>query len=436
LRELNEALASYSQAKAVAIRRGGEMTAALGRRRPPSRFAGYRVCLDFVPLYLGTAGFYLGLLALALSSVLREKFQSVFSLPTPANQPVIKPFDAIRGLSALWVAFGHFDYFLAGFNVIPRLGRVADLGRTHAVPVFATLSAFLIFRSVKTISSASDLLAYLKRRWLRIYPLYFVTSLAIATGGYFVFRPGWERICSDLLMLRLMGRPFFLNPAAWSLYVEEGFYLAIPLWAACFRDRAALGAALSYAAVSVLAAHVPSREADLLRFFCVGILLAKSLERPARLGAAARWAVLAGGSALFLAAVSGAVAARCPAAASTHFFPLSILLILWACVQLEPVHRALSLYPLRFLGIVSYSLYLWHMVLIMTGMPIAVDGTAGFPLPALRHTALEFYLIYPASLVFYSACSYALIERPFLLLRRKAVPVPAVALRLDARAST
>jgi peptidoglycan/LPS O-acetylase OafA/YrhL len=432
----SEATASYWAAKEDAQRKGGEMSALFDKLKPalPSG-PGHQLFYRFSVLYGGTAGFYIVLLALCLSGGLRDRFQAVFSLPAPANQSVIKPFDAVRGLSALWVALYHIDEVFNGLNVNPPLG--VHLHGERAVPVFATISAFLIFRSVRKVTSWPELFAYLKRRWLKIYPIYCATALVILYGGYHLGAShlGWKDMAGELSMAPVFGLSASHNPPTWSLFIEERFYLLIPLWLLCFRRQVPLAAVVSYLVFSTSIGHyAPERSADLPRFFFVGILLTAIVERPLRLPEAAKWLVLLAGAALYWGSVS--FESSCPPSVWRHLFPLAILCALWAAVNIPIVHRALSVYPLRFLGIVSYSMYLSHYILYLTGMPLVFGGYTGFPLPATRHTLLEFWLIYPAAVVFYSACAYALIERPFLLLRKKTVVLPAASLRLDAQSAT
>ena len=77
--------------------------------------------------------------------------------------------------------------------------------------------------------------------------------------------------------------------------------------------------------------------------------------------------------------------------------------------------------PLRALGAVSYSLFLWHSLLIAADFPITFDGifapvTIG-TLPAVPPWHLPFVIV-PALLAA-ATISYLVIERPFLALRPK-----------------
>ena len=79
------------------------------------------------------------------------------------------------------------------------------------------------------------------------------------------------------------------------------------------------------------------------------------------------------------------------------------------------IARVFNLYPLRFLGVISYSLYLWHSFIIIVNTPIRFNGFGGIQgtmnLPRANGLG-TFLLIYVPATVLYSAVSYALIERP------------------------
>jgi len=80
-------------------------------------------------------------------------------------------------------------------------------------------------------------------------------------------------------------------------------------------------------------------------------------------------------------------------------------------------------------GAISFSLFVWHSMLIMAEGPLVFDGTGGIiPRPSGVPAPPEWFRIFvmiPAFLAVAGA-SFALIERPFLMLRRRRVPAPPV----------
>src|SRR5262249_32205392 len=88
------------------------------------------------------------------------------------------------------------------------------------------------------------------------------------------------------------------------------------------------------------------------------------------------------------------------------------LLLLAVLCGVPRLRRLLSLGPLRFIGIISYSLYVWHIPLMMVlYTDILASSPAAYP---------RFLLLVVLVLVLWCFASYFLVERPFLRWRRAA----------------
>lgn len=83
---------------------------------------------------------------------------------------------------------------------------------------------------------------------------------------------------------------------------------------------------------------------------------------------------------------------------------LAIILIL--ILSKDKVRNILSKKPLIFLGRISYSFYLWHLILLYL-LVVTLD---------MLHPAL-FFLIYVVLTIVISALSYISIEKPFLKMK-------------------
>ena len=178
----------------------------------------------------------------------------------PAVVPAVVPaVDGLRGMAAVLVAIFHCWVFTDA-----RLGDgdlralIAAFGR--GVDFFFVISGFVLFLPVVLRDgSFGDVRAYLVRRVARIVPAYYA-SLAIQvftvrwlTGFPLPFTTlgGWIVIVAHLLFLQhelpaslaraagfwvnVMG--FGVNGVVWSLSVEALFYLTLPLVAASFFRR-------------------------------------------------------------------------------------------------------------------------------------------------------------------------------------------------------
>ena len=199
----------------------------------------------------------------------------------------------------------------------------------------------------------------------------------------------------------------------WSIAVEEQFYLAYPLaLILCSRywPRARL-AALTVIAAGSLGLCIwaagrhpvpnfylpPSRAWELL----LGALVAVAPLRMPRIRALAEL-LAAAALAVILASVVGYRATL--AYPGLYTVPVCVATAaLLVCERARPtlVQRLLALRPLAYVGLLSYSLYLWHMPVIALARYLLIE-----PPPARLVVAML------AAIVVLAASSYRLIEQP------------------------
>jgi len=132
----------------------------------------------------------------------------------------LKSVQILRGFAALAVLLYHAGiyadiYFQStAFNF--------EYG-TLGVDFFFTLSGFIItYVHLKDIKGKGSVKRFAIKRFLRIFPFYWLTLLAVIASDPFVF-PGWKLLLENLLLFRL---PMSLMPlkVAWSLTFEIMFY--------------------------------------------------------------------------------------------------------------------------------------------------------------------------------------------------------------------
>ena len=287
-----------------------------------------------------------------------------------------------------------------GSVVLFHAGVTALSGGFAGVDVFFVISGYLITANLHgdLLQGRFSIAAFYERRARRILPALFVMIAGSALGAA-MFLP------NDLMLfggsaaataLSLSNVFFFrhtgyfdvgatISPLlhTWSLAVEEQFYLAFPpvLWiiARLARGRqgplvATLGGlwAMSFVFGLWQVAH-DQRAAFYLPFaraweLLTGALLAtKVVEAPAR-----RW-MREVGAATGLALILGTIFLLPPTAS----FPgldalppcLGAALVIWAgsgeSGATSTAARLLTLRPVVFLGLISYSLYLWHWPLLV-----------------------------------------------------------------------
>ena len=328
--------------------------------------------------------------------------------------------DGIRAVAISLVLWQHAGILFraSGIDSSSAFWRASQAG-WWGVDLFFVLSGFLITR---ILLKGSPLLAFWRRRAARTLPLlyvYLAVAAAYGLGGAFaVDQQPWLNYLTHTANLHVAGNGYGLPVFGilWSLAVEEQFYLAWPFvtrWARCgiawVCGALILLAPLTrwvvynqsdrYAAFHVL----PFCRADVL---AMGCLLAVLFANPTRWSIVVRFARAALVPAL---AVLGAVTY-----AALGPWPIARFELLWVVVGYSLVGLSCSVIvavaaasgtaslillgnPLaRFVGRISYGMYLWHSLLavVIAGLPIRCGASPRIALwvaVVLATSALSFY---------------------------------------------
>ena len=345
--------------------------------------------------------------------------------------------DFTRALAISLVLFTHASFFLAPLkpNFDP-LFMVGYLG----VDLFFALSGFLIGGIL--IDSASRGTGWVGRfwvrRWLRTLPNYYL-FLLINIAIYLWVEGQWPRALSYVFFVQNLAWPhpvFF--PEAWSLALEEVFYLLAPLsmlvflpfirhrWQTVLVLCAALALALVLRTLYVIDANPPwhegVRKVSLIRLDAIGygvlavyLCKAYALKLPSR-----RWLAVGGAVGLVAAwlmylttSIDTSIAARTLlfAIVSASFAALLPLAAIWR----EPAWPCGAIVAVRQLALWSYALYLTHLPImrIIYKLNLAPASTVG-----CYAIAVVFAVLAIAS----AALVYRGFERPILALRDRWVP--------------
>ena len=363
----------------------------------------------------------------------------------------------VRGWAALWVLLYH-----AWVLATPRLMTVSLGSWTvdftpffsigwAGVPIFFVLSGFLLglpFAAWQAgMRERPALGRYLFRRVVRVFPAYYAQLvLLLAVGwvqlGHSPIADGgaaWRHLLMLFVPQPVGTAP--LNSVWWTLPIEFSFYLVLPLLAFLLRPgrwwlllAVVLMSMLLWrgVTVSLLAEEaVPARLLlgyqlpGSLDSFGLGMLGAALYVNRARLGLAdlspARLSVIAVGA---LVLVIGALywmhhryldywQHSLIFYAWTPLFGTAIAALLFAGVSGCRVANGLFANRVMvFVGVVSYSVYLWHYPVMEWLMRSAfITGFDGYRLPRLLGAAVVLTFLA-------AALSYAFIERPLMRLRR------------------
>jgi peptidoglycan/LPS O-acetylase OafA/YrhL len=307
---------------------------------------------------------------------------------------------------------------LRAVAVIPVLLFHAGLGAFTAgflgVDVFFVISGFLITSILvrEAEEGRFSIVAFYNRRVRRIFPALFVMLAAVTVAAAFILAPtAFSRYARSLIATTLFSSNFlfwkqtgYFDTTAlekpllhtWSLAVEEQFYLVWPLMlGTIFRfgmkqyllPLLCAGTALSFA----LAVAWPDKEAvfylPVTRAWELG-LGAILAVRPTSLP---RWASLVGIGAIVAAIVCFNEQTPLFIASGVACLGTATLI----CTEGGLGNRALSWAPCVGIGLISYSLYLWHWPLLAfahylySGMP-----PVALTLPLLVLAGLIAYLSY------------------------------------------
>ena len=375
------------------------------------------------------------------------------TIPTPPPQVSvherrIRELDGLRGLAVSLVMTFHFLFSDKSWLT----KHVAGAGWI-GVDLFFVLSGFLITRILlASIGSQRFFLNFYARRALRIWPLYFVT-IAFAFFGTLVLPP---RQHIDLSLLpyyatftQNLFRPNHFGPWAisgtWSLAIEEQFYLLWPLCVSRLPGRT-LVQLLTFLVLSTpitrvlaLAAGVTPCTVHLSSLMRVddlacGALAAMLFDSGAR-AHLQRLAGTIGGPILCLGLVlSGSLAGHdtvtgqspvalqqallISATYSLLAMGFAALVVLAASPQFTTLGRLLRNPALRFLGRISFGLYLIQGAVIpLTQTFVRPWVAARFAISGMRVTAIVIVVGGLTSLLL-AVLSWRLLESPALRLRR------------------
>jgi peptidoglycan/LPS O-acetylase OafA/YrhL len=345
----------------------------------------------------------------------------------------IPSLDGLRAISILLVIIGHL--VLVYDIVVPTpLIKYLDLGPL-GVRVFFVISGFLIttllLRETET-HGAINLKRFYYRRTLRIFPPFYfyllVLTLLVLSDGSWIPADDGQAMLNNLpycfLYLTNFSHLFtegtWLTGHAWSLSIEEQFYLFWPFVILMFSPRKAIRAAgiivvvtpivgmlyaLSHGATQALSTYNDAIPTGCLLAGLRHYLHQKrgyAMLLSSRVSAFTPFAVLG----LYLLSKGDSFSLRVLPVFTAINFGIALTIDRALTHSDGLTGRVLNYRPLVFIGTISYSLYIWQQFCILPGAkPVA--------------------FIFPFNLVLLALLalvSYYFIERPVLNLRQKWEP--------------
>lgn len=378
--------------------------------------------------------------------------------PLDSARNAIRALDGVRALAALSIVLFHL-LLVTGFNRSPS--GAAWFYLQTGVQLFFVLSGFLLFRPYAQALLLGrpwpSWRRFYTRRALRILPAYWVTLAIVAISVAHMWPPVWVNLLTHVLLIHDMF-PLYnrdLDGPMWTLAVEWQFYLLLPwlaavvawvagrakmLWRVVAGVLVVVVAALGLRALDVrLMGTLPAHDTlfpsggDAVRWwftlitmgaqgkdfevFGMGMLAAVfyvylveatragDRQRAAASAIALLIGLAAGGFALthwtyttFMftpGAHLGPLSVGYPLVVGVSYSGLTLGILLGSPLLRAPFEWA----PLRFIGLISFSLYLWHLMVLTATVPVFA------PLPMWGRVICAFVVSY---------VSYQLVERTFL----------------------
>jgi peptidoglycan/LPS O-acetylase OafA/YrhL len=324
--------------------------------------------------------------------------------------------DGIRGISILIIVFHHMDYL-----GIKHFGGRGFLG----VDIFFVLSGFLITQILLTYKAKGiKLRTFYKRRVARLYPILLLSVVGISFyfRNDFNFFDRWPAIASVLYIKNFFHWGGVFGPM-WSLAAEEQFYLIFPvvlllglkffkknkltvlliIWLAVIWTFAYKSAAPDYNfnqdGIFNLVVFRPS-------IILVGSLIAMHKDYLEEL-VARLWFIA---FSIFALGVYVTIVTQYPPLAGLSTGLLILLLSEPARQRTFFARRlrgVLAFKPLAWIGLLSYSIYIWHL-------PMIYITSEHFMIHSLSPVWLFLVKLLAVSMV-----SFYLFERPVLRLAMK-----------------
>jgi len=290
--------------------------------------------------------------------------------------------DSVRGIAAMMVVIYHYIGWRWADNLNTKIAEIFFNG-SDAVSFFFVLSGFVLSYKYFQTDKEIDIKEYVVKRFLRIYPAFFVTVLMM----YFyyhrhdlglntikdIFYTNSQQLWQELYLVK--SKHDFYIPG-WTLGVEMVMSLLLPFFIIAARKNIKYIYALIPMTLYIGAGHLSM----FTMHFCLGILLAyfypqiQSFDFKKSKIYSFRWLLFI----IVFAMYSIRHIDRIHTLGNKFFAVLGFwgidlfhitgiasFIILLFIINNQYIQKLLQLKPLLFLGKISYSIYLMHWIVVV-----------------------------------------------------------------------
>jgi len=333
----------------------------------------------------------------------------------------ITELDGWRGISVLCVVIGHVINVRYSANPGLEPTNLPGVLSAFGVDVFFVISGFIITRLA--IEERADrgyfsIARFYTRRIFRIIPAFYfyLFSIAVFAQWGLIEQPGYDTAVATTFVCNVPHAPCgWFAAHSWTLSFEEQFYLTFPL-IFYFGGRGstkilpAIFVALLLFPFARYALHltgawrIASDFCPSFSFICVGAVSAAHEPIMRRLATGRHNAAISAIAAGFVVALGACNSiVSLPLNSPESYVQASLTIVLlpvclaWTVLSLvyrdSPLSALLRNRLVQFLGLISYSLYLWQQVFTAAASHYLVDSWLMFPPLMLVAAMLSYYCI-------------------------------------------